>query len=360
MVWRLIREDGAGAAAGLAGDEVLACRAGLGLSLPTLRLYTYRAHAALVGRFQNVGNEIHLPYCEARGIDVNRRPTGGGAIIMGPDQLGVALALRGRGQPVRARELMARFSSGLVGALQDLGIRAAFRGKNDLEAGGRKIAGLGICRAASGGLLFHASLLVDLDVPLMVRVLRLPVSITEVETLADRTATVRGLLGEHVAMEDVRACVAQGFASGFAVDLEEGELNAEERDAIETIQREKYRTDAWLFQRTLVPDTTGSATVRTPGGALEVHVASAGSVIKSVHLRGDFFDNEAAVADLEARLRWHSSEPAAVVATVRIWRAERPEGTVDAVAMADAIVAAVHGSTPYGCFVSPGGGTARG
>ena len=48
-----------------------------------------------------------------------------------------------------------------------MGIAASFRGKNDLEVAGRKIAGLGIHRDASGGLLFHASLLLDLDVALM-------------------------------------------------------------------------------------------------------------------------------------------------------------------------------------------------
>ena len=169
MVWRLLTRDGVAAACGLATDEVLARNVGGGLSPPTLRLYTYRPHVALVGRFQDAASEIHLDYAQRHDIQVNRRPTGGGAILMGPDQLGVALALPGRedGLGERARELMVRFSAGLVRGLADLGITAVFRGKNDLAVGGRKIAGLGIYRAPCGGLLFHASLLVDLDVKLM-------------------------------------------------------------------------------------------------------------------------------------------------------------------------------------------------
>ncbi|GIT06484.1 MAG: hypothetical protein CM1200mP30_01140 [Pseudomonadota bacterium] len=54
------------------------------------------------------------------------------------------------------------------------GVNAQFRGKNDLEVEGRKIGGLGIHSNASGGYLLHCSLLVDLDVPLMLRALNFP------------------------------------------------------------------------------------------------------------------------------------------------------------------------------------------
>ena len=93
-------------------------------------------------------------------------------------------------------------------------------GKNDLETGGRKIAGLGIHRTAAGGLLFHASLLVDLDVALMARVLKTPFTeITEAElaTVATRTSTVRAQLGNQVQLDDVRERVAAGFAASFEV-----------------------------------------------------------------------------------------------------------------------------------------------
>ena len=60
---------------------------------PTLRLYTYASHAALVGRYQTLDAEVDLEACAATGTAVSRRPTGGGAIVMGRDQLGVALVL---------------------------------------------------------------------------------------------------------------------------------------------------------------------------------------------------------------------------------------------------------------------------
>ncbi|NRA94733.1 MAG: hypothetical protein HRU14_00835 [Planctomycetes bacterium] len=354
MPLRLLVDDGASASAGLALDETLASRVGEGISAPTLHLYTYRPHCVLVGRFQEVSHEIDLEACASANIDVNRRPTGGGAILMGPAQLGVALAVpRESGG---ARELMRSFAYKLRRALADLGINAVFRGKNDLAVNGAKIAGLGIHRDISGGLLFHASLLLDLDVQLMMRVLRTPfarVSRREMDIVSRRIATVRTLVDEEVTMNELREHVAHSFG----VDRT-GELDADERQAVATLEFSRYRDAAWVHQRSDVPDSAGRATVRTPGGIVDVRVAMAGRTIKTAWIRGDFFADDRTVAELEGLLRWLPAERDAIAAMVRrTWTLEG--GTVDATAVIEAVCSAVarainEPSSPYGCFVAPG------
>ena len=81
-MWRYFSEDRVSDYFGLAADETMALRVGENQSLPILRLYTYRSNGALVGRFQRIENELNLNFCETQGISVNRRPTGGGAILM--------------------------------------------------------------------------------------------------------------------------------------------------------------------------------------------------------------------------------------------------------------------------------------
>ncbi len=370
--WRLITDDGVSASFGLAADDAIAQRVGAGASPPTLRLYTYRSHCALVGRFQSVENEIHVDYCRANQIAINRRPTGGGAIIMGDDQLGVALSIPGRGDDTynRARELMEKFSDGLVRGLNRLGVQARFRRKNDIEVDGRKIVGLGIYRAPSNGLLFHASLLVDLDLRLMLSVLNTPfekVSDKEVASVAARTTTVRREIGTPIALEQVRRDIAEGYAAAFDLVLAPGRFEQDELQAIEALEREKYQTDGWVWQTTAVPDAFGSAKVKTAAGLLDVRATLAGRVLKAVMIGGDFFTAENAIASLEASLRWHSAEPAAVAATLQQqygrWQAELghiPLGdltlaiqkAVQRANVADAQARA----DPYGCFVNPGGG----
>jgi lipoate---protein ligase len=371
MDWRLITDDGVSASFGLAADEALAQRVGLGLSQPTLRLYTYRSYCALVGRFQNVENEIRVGYCLENGITINRRPTGGGAIIMGVDQLGVALTLPGRDDDSysRAREMMGYFSEGLVCGLNQLGVDARFRRKNDIEVNGKKLVGLGIYRAPSGGLLFHASLLVDLDIALMLNVLNTPfekISDKEIYTVAGRITTVRRELDHWIALDEARRVVVDGFVSAFGVNLVPADFTDEEREQIVKLENEKYLTDDWVYQTTAVPDSNGSAKVKTDAGLIDVSVTVAGATIKAVFIGGDFFAAENAVADLEASLRWHSGQPEKITETItKIFQARegefngiQPEVMIEAVTKAVArarVTESQMRADPYGCYVNPGG-----
>ena len=374
MNWRLITDDGVSASFGLAADEAIAQRVGLDLSQPTLRLYTYQSYCALVGRFQNVENEIRVGYCNENGITINRRPTGGGAIIMGADQLGVALTIPGRGDDSysHARELMSDFSNGLVCGLNQLGVEARFRRKNDIEVNGKKLVGLGVYRAPSGGLLFHASMLVDLDIALMLRVLNTPfekLSDKEIDTVASRITTIKRETQSQISLDEVRGVIADGFMSAFNVNLTYSEFASDECADIEKLEREKYLRDDWIYQTTSVPDSSGSAKVKTPAGLIDISVTTAGSTIKAVFIGGDFFAAENAVADLEASLRWHTSQPEKVAATIeKIFQSRgsefngiQPEAMIEAVTKAVGRARVAESQTradPYGCYVNPGGGYA--
>lgn len=325
--WRCLTGDGVTASAGLATDEALVRRVGEGRSVPTVRLYTYRSHCALVGRFQRVAAEVRRDVCQARGIDVNRRPTGGGAILMGADQLGVAITVPAAGLAgpeharswERVRELFRHFAAGLVGALAVLGVRAEYRRRNDLEVEGRKVAGLGIYFDRGGGLLFHASLLVDLDIPLMLAVLNTPfekISDKEIATVAERITTVRRACRRPVGVDEVRALVRDGYARTLGVALDPGDLTADEAAAAAALERERYGTPEWVEREPAIADAAGSAMVKTPGGLVSAHLTLAGDVIKAVYLTGDFFCDEGAVLAIERALRWHSADRERVAATL--------------------------------------------
>jgi lipoate-protein ligase A len=369
--WRLIKDDEVTGSFGLAADDCLSQRVGLGTSTPTLRLYTYRSHQALVGRFQNVGNEIRGDYCAAHNIPINRRPTGGGAIIMGADQLGVALCIPGRSGDnyARARELMGQFSAGIINGLHELGIDTGFKGKNDIEVQGKKLAGLGVYRAPSGGLLFHASILVNLDIALMLEVLNTPfekISDRAIATVAERVTTINREVNGHLLMDDVRSQMAAGYSESFEVVLVPGDFTAEELAAIEKLESEKYLSDKWIYQTTQVPDTFGSAALKTNGGLLDIRVTLAGNTIKAAFIGGDFFASEEAIARIEASLRWHSADQGAVEATLAEgYQAHAGQlSNLPLESLQTAVNTAIRRArraesearaNPYGCFVNPQG-----
>jgi len=368
--WRYIKNDNVTASSGLAADEVLANCSGARTSLPTLRLYTYQP-CALVGRFQTIENELNLNYCVENNIPVNRRPTGGGAIIMGQDQLGVALVIPGKSDETYAhvRERMAQFSQGIISGLATLGIEVEFRRKNDLEVNGKKIAGLGLHKTATNGLLFHASLLVDLDVPFMLNVLKTPfekISDKEISTVSERTTTVRREIETNLIINEVRTIILNGYRNAFQVDIQKGDFTKSELEEIHQLEKNKYCDNDWIFQTTDVLDATGKDVVKTPGGLLDVRIVLAGKMIKSAYIGGDFFTSEHAIADLEQSLRWHSSNENSVSETLskiyNRWSEDLTNLPVDSLikAINSAIQKAAGtarkaSADPYGCFVTPGG-----
>ncbi len=366
MRWRYLSEDGVSDSFGLAVDEAMAIRVGEKLSPPILHLYTYRSHSALVGRFQRIENELNLDFCTQQEMSVNRRPTGGGAIMMGDDQLGVALMLREWNGCSTPRELMLSFAAALSKGLRNFGIEARFRGKNDLEVAGRKIGGLGIHSNASGGFLLHCSLLVDLDVPLMLNALNVPVEKLEarqLKSIAGRITTVRSELNADTSLDEVRNTIKNAFALHFGIEFEESCYCPEEKKAIAKMESSKYLNPEWIFQKVEVPDLSGEARQMTPGGLLDVRVTMAGRQLKAVFLGGDFFAGESAVADIEGRLRWHSSDAKKIRKTLEVIYAEREEelaflpldGVCEVISKAvEAASAVTQGNTTaYGCFVNP-------
>jgi lipoate-protein ligase A len=325
--WRYLTDDGVGAAEGLALDEAL--MAGVGRRAgrpaePTLRLYSYADHAALVGRYQTLDAELDLAECAATGTAVSRRPTGGGAIVMGSDQLGVALVLPAPATAPRA--LLRELGGGVVDGLAKLGVRAQFGGKNDLVVAGRKIAGLGLYRDGHGALLFHVSLLRDLDVEFMLRVLRIPAAKLAgagVAAVRDRVTTVTRELGRPVDLSTLRTVVAEGFAERHGVVLRRSEADATEQAAARELVAGRYAHPSWLHERSAQPDGTGSAVFRSPEGLVRVFVAAQGPLVKSVMFTGDFNTVPSGLRRLESALRWRRLDEPTVAELVAGTRADR-------------------------------------
>jgi lipoate-protein ligase A len=346
--WRYVVDTGVSAAFGLAADEFLLASVAQS-GTPTLRLYTYRPHVALVGRFQNIEAELNLEECRRFGAEINRRPTGGGAIVMGDGQLGLALVLppdpdHGGATPAA---LFPRYAAPIIDGLRSLGVNAAFRPKNDIEVEGRKIAGLGVYLDDDGTILFHASILVDLDVRLMLRLLNLtPEKISDkaVATFEERLTTINREAGRPVSVDEVRQAIGPAFERGSGIRLEARPFTSEELDAIREIETSRYGDPDWIFLRTPPLDTTGSSIRKTEAGLLRVYVSLAGSVIKSVLITGDFFGDGRTLRDLEARLKWSQGSVETIAGCVEAaWSdpALSPVWSLQPALLTDAIVAAI-------------------
>ena len=108
--------------------------------------------------------EVRAEFCRDKGIDVNRRITGGGAIFFDASQIGWEVVCRRSffDTGVAGTALFRRLCEPVVAALGQLGIEAEYRPRNDIEVKGRKISGTGGTEEGEA-FLFQGTLLVDFD-----------------------------------------------------------------------------------------------------------------------------------------------------------------------------------------------------
>ena len=294
------------AAAGLAFDEAMAHEcAARAVPGAMLRIYTYKDNCVLVGRFQRIEAEVDLAKVASLGIEVNRRPTGGGAILMGSGQLGVAFCVPAE-RFASPRAGFHLFSEAIVAALGSLGIKASLRGKNDVEVSGRKIAGLGFC-LSEGGLLFHASILADIDLEMMASLLQIPLSKLSAYGpggIAERITTLHREAGSAVNLDLLREAIVGAFEATFDLFSAESEPLESLTLRAKALARDKYETEAWLFDGGRATSGEFLADCRSRLGTLRLVVASQGAVIKSAVVTGDFNAEPKALIALEEALRW--------------------------------------------------------
>ncbi len=146
-------------ATALAWDEALV-RAPLGRA--TMLLWRTQP-AVVIGRFQRADWEVDAAACARHGLRVWRRFTGGGAVVLDPGTLCIALAWpsghpwAGAGVPEMYEPLL----DGIVRAcrLRDVD---AHRDKRTVRVGDRKVTGIAAHRGRAG-MLVHGTLLIDAD-----------------------------------------------------------------------------------------------------------------------------------------------------------------------------------------------------
>lgn len=159
----------------LALDEAL-WEAGEATGTEALRFWESPVHFVVLGYANRIAREVNVPACEARGLPVQRRITGGGTVLQGPGCLNYTLVLRiadaGPTASITATNLhvMNRHAAALTRSLERPVRR---RGDTDLAIGDRKFSG-NAQRRGRRTLLFHGTFLLDLDLDLLRAVLPAP------------------------------------------------------------------------------------------------------------------------------------------------------------------------------------------
>ena len=121
-----------------------------------------RAHISL-GPHQDAASELEIDDDgRAAGMEVVRRETGGGSVLVDPNQWIYAFVVPRRSSPGRPQDLYERLLPAVEAAYARFGLNVARRGTNDLWCGDRKIGGTGMATLGEA-LVLAGSFLMDFD-----------------------------------------------------------------------------------------------------------------------------------------------------------------------------------------------------
>jgi lipoate-protein ligase A len=262
-IWRILKIETFNAAMNMAIDEAI-LRSCVAEEVPnTLRFYRWKPSAVSIGRFQNLEQEVNLPNCRALGVDVVRRITGGGTVYHDTEGE-VTYSVIAKTQEMGAKditEVYSRVYAAISEALRMLGIPTDYSpgdAKNcpNLTVKGKKISGS--AQANKGGVVLqHGTLLLDVDLPRMFTLLRVPWAnscLQVVNVAKGKITSVKNELGHKVTPETAANVVAHGFAVALNIQVIENvqSLNAgltpKEHELAQKLYKEKYSTNEWNLE----------------------------------------------------------------------------------------------------------------
>ncbi len=323
--WRLLDTGARSAAENMALDEILLELRAEQRIPDTLRFLQFSNPAVLVGHHQSVEEEVRLDYCRIKGIEINRRLTGGGALFWGRQELGweIYLSKKDPRIPSRIEDLYRKMGEAAAHGLNRLGVRAHFRPRNDIEIQGRKISGTGGTEL-SGAILFQGTLLVDFDVDEMLRALRIPtekLQDKEIESVKERVTCLKWELGRTPSLSQIKVSLIKSFGETFRATFDSKPLTLEEENMLR-MKLPYFSSPEYIFKvRDPLPRRkTVSSILKAPGGLIRISIAidTKAKVINQILITGDFFVSpKRAIFDIESLLRNSKTTPADIEGIIR-------------------------------------------
>ncbi|MBI5043139.1 MAG: DUF116 domain-containing protein [Nitrospirae bacterium] len=330
-LWRLLDTGIKSAAENIALDTALLEAKSKGLSKNTIRFLQFNPPCALIGFHQTIEHEIRTDFCGEKGININRRITGGGAIYFDTTQLGwEVIASRADFGNINIQELTEKICNTAASGLKRLGINAEFRPRNDIEVNGKKISGTGGVFDGEA-FLYQGTILIGFDAEAMLKALRIPTEKLTAKGLSsakERVTSIKDELGCLPSLNKIKHVLADAFSKTFGISLKKGNLTEDEK-ALYNKKINYYKSDNWIYsvQESSDKMQSVSSVYKKEGGLIRINlkVDVQRQIVRQALITGDFFINPSRfVLDLEAALKDAALENAIAIAE-RFFDEKKPE-----------------------------------
>lgn len=257
QTWRLIRDKDYDGFFNMAIDEAISIACGEGKSPTTLRFYGWKSPTISIGYSQKKESDINIQYCNSKGIDIVKRPTGGRAVLHENElTFSINASIQNPLFPKNILKSHKKISEALLLGINRLGINAELQYKSrkqisrhpvcfsatsiyELVADGKKITGCAQ-RRFKNSFLEHGSIPLKLDRTKLAAIIKTSLSVSDnkLESLYfENMAGLNELGSQSFSANQIAENIIVGFEQRFGINFKEENLSDYEKELVRKIER---------------------------------------------------------------------------------------------------------------------------
>ncbi|TFD97648.1 lipoate--protein ligase [Jeotgalibacillus sp. R-1-5s-1] len=263
----------------------------------TYLLFYINEPSIIIGKNQNTIEEINTEYVEKNNIKVVRRLSGGGAVYHDLGNLNFSFITKDDGDSFHNFK---KFTEPVVDALNQIGVPAELKGRNDLLVGERKISG-NAQFSTKGRMFSHGTLMFDSEIDNVVSSLKVRKDKIEskgIKSIRSRVANISEFMDQKITIEEFKQLILRHIF-GSEEKIEEYVLTEEDWKNIHKLSEERYQNWEWNYGKS--PKFNLQHSHRFPVGSVDVRLDVEKGTIQNAKIYGDFF-GVGDVSEIEQKL----------------------------------------------------------
>ncbi|MDD3068277.1 MAG: lipoate--protein ligase [Acholeplasmataceae bacterium] len=242
--------------------------------------FTWEIHGVVIGKNQLIENEVNLNFLRDHHIDIYRRPTGGGCVYADHRNTMFSIITKKKNTQFSFKTYLSK----IIDSMKLLNIDLTFSGRNDLLFDGKKISGNAFLQNKHG-MLMHGTFLYDCDLETMVRAITPSdekLVSKGIDSVRSRVTNLKPYLGGLTQEQLIKHFENTLTFQTYFLSDEEVQLILE--------MAKKYEDPTWIYKKQ--PPHTKTLKRRLSGGLFEIILDLSDGYIRSLSIRGDFFDTK--------------------------------------------------------------------
>ena len=240
----------------------------------------------VVGRNQNTIEEINSKAVKEKEVNVVRRMSGGGAVYHDFGNINYTFITRSDDD---SKHNFKKFTRPIIDALDSLGIKAEFTGRNDITIDDKKISG-NAQYYYQNKMLHHGTILFDVNPDILKDVLNVKadkIASKGIKSVKSRVTSISKHLKEPMTSEELRDMLLKFILDTEDVSEKEYVLTDKDIANIQKLADDKYSTWDWVYGES--PKFELQQSKRYKGGNIDIRLNVKNGIITDFKIFGDFF-----------------------------------------------------------------------